>query len=327
VCQLVAANQIDRVTVGTGAMREVWPAPWWTWWGRSRLDSMTGIMVGVDGSSNAGAALRWAAVVAGRRGSPLTAVLAWNTLDQHHPDGEPRLKPDYGSDDAMAALDAYVRTALGSDGAEAVERSVVAGHAAEVLTEAARGASLLVVGARGLGPLRSALLGSVSQYAAQSSACPVAIVRGHEPPEVKDGGRIVVGFDGSESSRRALGWALDEARRCGAVVRLVHVWQLPYYGTDVLGVVPSSETLEQAARSMVDEALAEADTDGLVRPVESVVVPGSPTERLLAEATGADAVVVGSRGRGGFAGLLLGSVSQQLANYADCPAVIVRSVH
>jgi nucleotide-binding universal stress UspA family protein len=139
-------------------------------------------------------------------------------------------------------------------------------------------------------------------------------------------GRIVVGVDGSEPSRAALQWAVDEACRRQAQLETVHVWQYPnvYATTGAFSAfVFDSSELEAAAKAELDEIVATVDASGLASPIIQTVVSGVPASVLLEKAQDADVLVVGSRGRGGFAGLLLGSVSQQLAHHAHCPLVIV----
>jgi nucleotide-binding universal stress UspA family protein len=136
--------------------------------------------------------------------------------------------------------------------------------------------------------------------------------------------RIVVGVDGSEPSKAALRWALDEARLRGATLRVVYAWSLRYVtaaGIAVPGVDP--EQVRADGEEMLDSLLGELPVDGL--DVERVAIEGGPASVLVEAAEGAELLVVGSRGHGGFAGLLLGSVSQQCAHHAPCPVVIVRA--
>lgn len=138
--------------------------------------------------------------------------------------------------------------------------------------------------------------------------------------------RIVVGVDGSSGSHRALAWAVEEARIRGAAVEAVHVWTTPYVaGFPYTTLVLDPAQLEQHAHELLAAAIAGVDTAGLAVPVQPVVAAGGPAEAILAHAKGADLVVVGTRGRGGFTGLLLGSVSQQVVHHATCPVVIVQS--
>jgi nucleotide-binding universal stress UspA family protein len=140
---------------------------------------------------------------------------------------------------------------------------------------------------------------------------------------VTESGRIVVGVDGSAHARRALRWAIDHARQRGATVDAVHAWQYVYAGVSGFQVaVPVTEGIEEAAQATLDHAVDAEATAGDVE-IRRVLAQGPPAQVLLEVATGADHLVVGSRGRGGFAGLLLGSVSQQVSHHAPCPVVII----
>lgn len=286
------------------------------------------IVVGVDGSEQSAEALRWAARAAELRSASLTAVLAWGYLDQHHTIVGERFDPDYGSTDAEAALDAYVVAAVGAEDAARVDRKVVCDLAAAALLGAAEGADLLVVGARGLGGFRGLLLGSVSQHCLHHATCPVAVIRGAHAarPDPDEGTpRVVVGIDGSTGARNALRWAIAEARYRGAVLDVIHAWHPPYLGGHPYAVpAPDPDLYEGAARQVLHEAVAAEDTHGLAQPVEEILtLAGSAASALLEASKGADLVVVGSRGLGGFGELLLGSVSHQVAHHATCPVVVV----
>ena len=135
---------------------------------------------------------------------------------------------------------------------------------------------------------------------------------------------VVVGVDGSTGARTALDFALNEARLRGADVRVVAAWQLPaaaYAGGFGSGDAQLFSELEQEARDNAAAALERVDTKGV--PLTTVIRAGNASHVLLEEADDADLLVVGSRGLGGFRGLLLGSVSQQCAHHAPCPLVIV----
>jgi len=136
--------------------------------------------------------------------------------------------------------------------------------------------------------------------------------------------RIVVGIDGSEASQRALHWAVEEARAHGATVAAVHGWLGPAAAMYSLGAIPIDPDLfREAAREVLDKAIASIDDADLVKPLEAKLVEGGASHVILEEALDADLVVVGSRGRGGFAGLLLGSVSQQVVHHATCPVLVI----
>lgn len=138
-------------------------------------------------------------------------------------------------------------------------------------------------------------------------------------------GRIVVGVDGSAGSRRALEWAMDEARHRQAAVEVVMAWEDPYEGTSIVPTswTANAEAIEKTRRAELDAILDSTDAEGLPAPVETILSRGQAARTLLDVAQGADLLVVGTRGRGGFAGLLLGSVSHQLAGHAPCPVVVV----
>jgi nucleotide-binding universal stress UspA family protein len=140
---------------------------------------------------------------------------------------------------------------------------------------------------------------------------------------------IVVGVDGSEESNAAIRWAVEEARLRGTEVRAVHAWLYPAVFPPAptvapyAGVVPF-DVLRDDAQEQLDTALAEAVPPDAGVQVQPVLAEGQPAEVLLEACADAELLVVGSRGRGGFAGLLLGSVSNQCAQHATCPVVIVR---
>lgn len=141
---------------------------------------------------------------------------------------------------------------------------------------------------------------------------------------------IVVGIDGSDASKQALRWAIEEARVHGARVTALYAWEPPAPVPEV-GPMPAIDLVdfvgefrgaaEKRAADMVEEVVG-GDTSVTVEPV---AVEGSPAEALIDASRNADLVVVGSRGHGGFTSLLLGSVSHQVAQHAECPVVIHRA--
>ena len=139
---------------------------------------------------------------------------------------------------------------------------------------------------------------------------------------------IVVGVDQSEGARAALRFALEEAKLRRATLRVVHAWQYGYIGaTGVEGAYPALggdiKELRAGAETALAETLRESIPEADTVEIERRVVEGRPAAVLVDESRGADLLVVGSRGHGGFTGLLLGSVSQQCAHHAACPVVIV----
>lgn len=146
--------------------------------------------------------------------------------------------------------------------------------------------------------------------------------------------KIVVGVDGSEGAAKALHWALGEARLRGASLRVVHAWSVPLVlsipSADAFGIPEPAESMQQVRAALHKEAdnvleavLRGIDAGEVEVEVEGQVVEGKAVRVLIEAANDADLLVVGSRGLGGFTGLLLGSVSQQCAHHAPCPVVIV----
>jgi nucleotide-binding universal stress UspA family protein len=144
---------------------------------------------------------------------------------------------------------------------------------------------------------------------------------------------IVVGVDGSEESRAALRWALEEARLRHTHVRAVHAWELPlslippqpYLGEPVVTEpLVDVDEFRKRAEQLLDHVVHHVAGDTGDVHVEQDVRDGHPSDVLVKASENADLLVVGSRGRGGFAGLLLGSVSQACAHHASCPVVIIR---
>lgn len=136
--------------------------------------------------------------------------------------------------------------------------------------------------------------------------------------------RIVVGVDGSDRSRRVLAFAYDEARRRGDHLLVVHAYTVPvYWGVPEFGAVVPPQPPEEAvadAEALLDRVLQDAPDDV---QVERLVTQGPASAVLLEAAADADLLVVGSRGHGGFVGLLLGSTSHQVVTHCPCPVVVV----
>jgi nucleotide-binding universal stress UspA family protein len=156
----------------------------------------------------------------------------------------------------------------------------------------------------------------------------------NEDGNTKTRGIVIVGVDGSAGARAALRWAMTEARLRKTRLRVIHAWTFSYPGGagygylgETLDAFPGGglSSLHRASEDLIDHAIAEfaAEAEGL--EIEREIVEGAPAEVLVGAATEHDLLVVGSRGHGGFAGLLLGSVSQQCAHHAPCPIVIVQA--
>ena len=133
--------------------------------------------------------------------------------------------------------------------------------------------------------------------------------------------RVVVGIDGSAASEEALAWAADESRVRGAVLEIDHVWSLPNLGYG--GFVAQIDDFEKDAKDLLERVTDQARKNHPDLTIESNLLEGPPAPALIVRGKRADLLVVGSRGHGGFTGLMLGSVSQQLVHHAEFPIVVV----
>ena len=142
-------------------------------------------------------------------------------------------------------------------------------------------------------------------------------------------GRIVVGVDGSECAKAALASAAEEAALRGAALRIVSAWEIPpaVFGGGLAPTLDQGtlDAFRQGAQGVIDDAVAEATRLQPSVKCDGAAVEGPPAEVLLDEAEGASLIVVGNRGRGGFASLMLGSVSQQVVHHAPCPVLVIRA--
>lgn len=292
------------------------------------------IVVGVDASANSAAALRWAVGESELRGDRVVALFAWGYIPPGHAGDGRTFDAEYTAANAEAVLAAAVEDVLGAEAAGRVERRVLCELPTKALLATATGADLLVIGARGVGGFRGLMLGSVSEACLHHTSVPLAVVRVAAPDGAGDAeerepgsagaGRIVVGIDGSESARRALHWALDEARRRRVCVDVVHAWQPPYVVPSPFAGLPLDvDVIEKHARATLDRAVDAEDTRYRPAPVERILVRGGAARAVLDAAQGADLVVLGTRGLGGFRGLVLGSITHHVAHHVQCPLVVI----
>lgn len=133
--------------------------------------------------------------------------------------------------------------------------------------------------------------------------------------------RIVVGVDGSESSHAAMDWAVDEARLRNGQVVAISAWHYPYV-SDALGQVWEYQGFEEDARAVLEAELERVGDRGV--EITGSLIQGNPASALVDASHQADLVIVGSHGRGGFTGMMLGSVSTQAVHHAHCPVLVVR---
>ncbi|MFV9458062.1 universal stress protein [Rhodococcus sp. NM-2] len=260
-----------------------------------------GIVVGVDGSRSSLDAVRWAAREAEVRGAPLLLLSCITYLGAQ--DG-PRLAE-------------ILHARAERDVAEALEtaRAGFADSDIDIRAEVSHQNAPGSLGRRGLGEFTDGLIGSVTSAVARHAQCPVAVIDGWS--RVADGtGPVVVGVDGSPSSARAVGLAFEECSLHNTELIALHAWS-----DQDLSILPVGEE-QTMERSVLEAGVAEwCERFPEVR-VRQTLVRDRPVRHLLEMADEAQMIVVGSRGRGGFSGMTLGSTSAALVHITPCPLLI-----
>ncbi len=283
-----------------------------------------GILVGVDGSPAAKYAVDWAARDAAMRDVRLTLVHAVRPLGITLPPlPAPAAYARWQVEQGQKILDHAVEIARNADGGPAqIETERLFSPVVPTLIDLSKDAQMVVVGSRGLGPFARSLLGSVSSNLIRHAHCPVAVIHDEDPlmPHPAQA-PVLVGIDGSPASELATAIAFQEASWRGVDLVALHVWS----DVQVNDFPPIDwPAMKPAAEEVLAERLAgwqERYPDVTVR---RVVECDHPTYHLIKQSESAQLVVVGSHGRGGFAGMLLGSVSAALAHSARMPVIVVR---
>ncbi|MGR6923505.1 universal stress protein [[Actinomadura] parvosata] len=274
------------------------------------------IVVGVDGSRTGLEAAGWAAAEARLRQAPLTvahAVPKWVC------EGAVRYAEvaQWMRDGAETVLAAACERARRVWPEVRLDGVLLPGDPRSALVKASEEAELLVVGSRGIGGVRGLLVGSVAYGVAAHAPSDVVLI--HDPPP-SPRGEVVAGTDGSPGAGRALDFAFTEAALRGARLHVVRAWAWPQPG----GFEPASHESEQNTLRALKESLAGHRERHPGVHVVAEVVHGHPVEVLKEASARADLLVVGSRGHGQLAGMLIGSISQALLHHAPCPLAVVR---
>ncbi|OBF51626.1 universal stress protein UspA [Mycobacterium sp. 852002-50816_SCH5313054-b] len=282
-----------------------------------------GIVVAVDGSQAADAAACWAAHDAAMRNVPLTVVHAVATPTATYPPVPyPEALVARLEDDGKKALMHAVKIAedaMPADAKVAIDRELVYAAPAPALIKMSEEAEMVVVGTSGRGMLARGVLGSVSSTVVRHANCPVAVVHDEGLPDRRDG-PVLLGVDGSAISERATELAFDEASRRGVDLVALHAW------SDITTEVPYLDwaTVEEEAQRSLAESLAGWLESYPEVTVHRRLVRDRPARHLIDEAAAAQLVVLGSHGRGGLTGMLLGSVSNTVLHSVRVPVIVAR---
>lgn len=277
------------------------------------------MLVGIDGSPSSEDALSWAVAEAGRRGTTLRVLSVVSSVRREPPP------------EALLAVEDHLRTMVDrvvrGTGVDAVTQ-VVAGKPGATLSAESADAAMVVVGSRGLTRFDDLLIGSVAIQVATHARAPVVVVRGADG--VAPGAsaeRVVVGVDEGGISAPAIAFAFEEAALRGAGVTAVHVVRdLAVNLPEGMPAVPlHPEEVRFDAERVLGDALAGWPERYPHVDLRRVGIAGTASQVLIEESAGAALLVVGSRGSGGFRGLLLGSVSQAVVHHAHCPVAVVRA--
>ncbi|MFF4397288.1 universal stress protein [Streptomyces sp. NPDC001480] len=286
------------------------------------------VVVGVDGSTSSLDAVEIAAHEAGLRGVGLRLVHAFGWPSMHlPPGGYPLWNPAVAGvrelvDDALTKAEQRARKAVPD---VEITREVTVGEPLMVLEIESRTASLIVVGSRGLGAFGGMLLGSTAVHLTAHGRCPVLVVRGRPNPS----GPVLLAVDGSPAGEQAVEFAFAEASLRGVDLVALHVWNTwsePVHRGPVnaLDVIVDVEQLREEEQRLLDETLRPWRERHPRITVERRLVLSRVRPALIEASRDAQLVVAGARGRGGFTGLLLGSVSQALLHHAHCPVAVIR---
>jgi len=281
------------------------------------------VVVGVDGSAASLEAVALAAREAILRNRPLHVVHAFIWPLMRVPLGPSPSGPPEGGfrNQAAGLLDEAVARARAVAPDALITSEIITGDAGPVLLRCAATAHLVAIGDRGLGGFSGLLLGSVAVKLAAQSDCPVLVSRG----EVHAAGPVVVGVDGSAANEAAVGFAFDSANRRGATLLAVHAWSHPAstVTADMMELVYDRAAVQADEERQLADALARWQMQYPDVTVIRSVSRAGASKALVEASSDSQLVVVGARGRGGLAGLLLGSVSQAVLHHAACPVAVV----
>ncbi|KAA0917997.1 universal stress protein [Dietzia sp. ANT_WB102] len=273
------------------------------------------VVCGYDGSQDSRRAVAWAAAWARDHDAPLEVISADRAVGRVVAfDETARTNVEGAMREQLTGLTSDVPTSY----------RVIADSPVGALVEAGRDASAIIVGSRGLTAREDFAMGSTSAGVVEHATCPVIVItpRTPESPAV---GPVVLAADGSAASDAAVAFAFAEAERRSTTLRAVHSVEVPRLpGASLFDLDQLAESVLAEDEKEVLDALAPHEARHPDVTVELILVVGEPSVTISDEAAGASLLVTGSRGHGGFAGLLLGSVSRRLLQTAPCAVAVIR---
>lgn len=293
----------------------------------SETTTKYGILIAVDGSAESRAAVRWAAREAPMHHEALTLMHVMQPVVVSWPIGPEQAaiakwQEDNARDVMLQARNDLAAATMDEVQPFEVRTEVVHSDVVHALVDASSDARMIVMGSRGRGALDRILLGSVSRGVLHHAHCPVAIIHVDEASPIDSSAPVVLGIDGSPASEAATAFAFEEASLRGAPLIALHAWSdvavFPILGMDW-------RTYQDQGEELLGERLAGWQDQYPDVRVTRRLVCDKPAHWLLDESQHAQLVVLGSHGRGGFGGMLLGSVSSAVAQSARVPVIVVRS--
>lgn len=288
------------------------------------------IVCAVDGSDASKTAAKWAANTAVKRGIPLRLVSSYSMPQFLYAEGMVPPQELYEDLEAetLEKIEEAKKVAVDFVPDVDVSHQIEEGSPIDMLLDLSEQCTMIVMGSRGLGGLSGMVMGSVSAAVVSHASCPVVVVRedNHVTEETKYG-PVVVGVDGSGVSQKAIENAFKEADARGAELIAVHTWMDMQVQASLAGLSAAQQqwqVVEEEQNALLGHRLAGWRERFPDVKVTKVVTRDRPVRALADASEGAQLLVVGSHGRGGFKGMLLGSTSRALLQAAPCPMMVVR---
>ncbi|MBP2331424.1 MULTISPECIES: universal stress protein [Corynebacterium] len=288
------------------------------------------IVCAVDGSDASKTAAKWAANTAVKRGIPLRLVSSYSMPQFLYAEGMVPPQELYEDLEAetLEKIEEAKKVAIDYMPDVDVSHQIEEGSPIDMLLDLSEQCTMIVMGSRGLGGLSGMVMGSVSAAVVSHASCPVVVVReDNAVTEETKYGPVVVGVDGSGVSQKAIENAFKEAEARGAELIAVHTWMDMQVQASLAGLSAAQQqwqVVEEEQNALLGQRLAGWSERFPDVKVTKVVTRDRPVRALADASEGAQLLVVGSHGRGGFKGMLLGSTSRALLQAAPCPMMVVR---